>query len=122
MHQVGVGTRHKTEGGARRTRKEMGVSKGKMTKIKKLTRVVTGASTQPEKVQWVEASTNKDAALDGTMQEVRVSESERRKTTEKKNARINAWGAKERERRTGVALKKSVSKANNVNKRKTYLL
>ena len=106
MHQVGVGTRHKTEGGARRTRKEMGVSKGKMTKIKKLTRVVTGASTQPEKVQWVEASTNKDAALDGTMQEVRVSESERRKTTEKKNARINAWGAKERERRTGVALKK----------------
>ena len=81
------------------------VSKGKMTKIKNL-RVVTRASTQPEEVQWVEASANRDVALDGTMQEVRVSESERRKTTEKKNARINAWGAKERERRTGVALKK----------------
>ena len=66
---------------------------------------MTGASTQPEEVQWVEASTNRDTALDGTMQEVRVSE--RRKTTEKKNAHINAWGgAKERERRMGVALKK----------------
>ena len=38
---------------------EMGVSKGKMTKIKNL-RVVTGASTQPEEVQWVEASANRD--------------------------------------------------------------
>ena len=51
-------------------------------KNKKLTQVVTGASTQPEEVQWVEASTNRDAALDGTMQEVRVSE--RRKTTEER--------------------------------------
>ena len=65
-------------------------------KNKKLTQVVTGASMQPEEVQWVEASTNRDAALDGTMQEVRVSE--QRKTTEKKDACINAWGgAKERE-------------------------
>ena len=53
-------------------------------KHKKLTQVVTGVSTQPEDVQWVEASTNRDVALDGTMQEVQVSESERRKTTEKK--------------------------------------
>ena len=49
--------------------KEMGVSKGKMTKIKN-SRVVTGVLTQPEEVQWVEASANRDAALDGTMQEV----------------------------------------------------
>ena len=69
------GTPHRNE--------EMGVSKGKMTKIKNL-RVVTRASTQPEEVQWVEASANRDVALDGTMQEVRVSESEQRKTTEKK--------------------------------------
>ena len=52
---------------------EMGVSKGKMTKIKN-SQVVTGVLTQPEEVQWVEASANRDAALDGTMQEVRVSE------------------------------------------------
>ena len=45
---------------------------------------MTGVSTQPEDVQWVEASTNRDVALDGTMQEVQVSESEQRKTTEKK--------------------------------------
>ena len=43
---------------------------------------MTGASMQPEEVQWVEVSTNRDMALDGTMQEVRVSE--QRKTTEKK--------------------------------------
>ena len=48
---------------------EMGVSKGKMTKIKN-SRVVTGVLTQPEEVQWVEASANRDVALDGTMQEV----------------------------------------------------
>ena len=48
---------------------EMGVSKGKMTKIKN-SQVVTGVLTQPEEVQWVEASANRDAALDGTMQEV----------------------------------------------------
>ena len=64
-------------------------------KNKKLTQVVTRASMQPEEVQWVEASTNRDAALDGTMQEVRVSE--RRKTTEKKDAHINAWGGGQRE-------------------------
>ena len=78
---------------------------------------------QPEDVQWVEASTNMDVALDGTMQEVQVSESERRKTTEKKNARINAWGGPKRGSEGRVwHSKKSVSKANNVNKRKTYLL
>ena len=48
---------------------EMGVSKGKMTKIKN-SQVVTRVLTQPEEVQWVEASANRDAALDGTMQEV----------------------------------------------------
>ena len=74
-------------------------------KNKKLTRVVTGASMQPEEVQWVKASTNRDAALDGTMQEVQVSE--RRKTTEKKKCTYKCMGgAKEREQRTGVALKK----------------
>ena len=89
-------------------------------KNKKLTQVVTRASMQPEEVQWVEASTNRDAALDGTMQEVRVSE--RRKTTEKKDAHINAWGGGPKRGSKGRVWhsKKSISKANNVNKRKTY--
>ena len=65
---------------------------------------------QPEDVQWVEASTNRDVALDGTMQEVQVSESERRKTTEKKNACINAWGGGQREgAKDGCGTQKRVS-------------
>ena len=42
---------------------------------------------------------------------------------QKKDTRINAWGGPKRGSEGQVwHLKKSISKANNVNKRKTYLL